>query len=261
MREEFRREMNTLERTLAQEARSAAKAMKRAASSLEDPNLALAESVIDADINIDNLQRDADEMALSLLARQAPVAGDLRVVVTALRISNSLERMGDLARHVAYIARGRFPERAAEGEGYQLLVRMAKQAATVGERIAQLVESQDIAQAREIEEQDEVLDEMHRKSFEIALDESNGLSRQELVDVVLLGRFLERYGDHGVSVARNMYFLVTGLSEQTKHEPGTEEQVLGARPGDALGGAKLGTSAPAHRAATDTSDDAATDAE
>ena len=227
MRYEFRKEMAELQDTLTAQARSAATAMKRSAASLRDANLALAESVIDADAQIDLLERTVDDMGISLLARQAPVASDLRTIVSALRMASTLERMGDLARHVAYIARGRFPLTAAAGPAYELLTSMADAAADVGAKMAKMVETQDMQLAGQIEEEDEILDEFHRKSFELVLDESNGLSRQEVVDVVLIGRFLERYGDHAVSVARRMTFLVTGVVPEHDSTPGTEEQVLG----------------------------------
>ena len=227
MRHEIRKEMSLLEDTLTMLAKQSATAMERAAASLKDANLALAESVIDADHQIDFLEQNVDEMAVSLLARQAPVAGDLRTVVSAMRLAATLERMGDLARHVAYNARGRFPQTAAEGTTYELLISMADEAATVGKMVAELVESQDLSLARQIEENDEVLDTFHRRSFELVLNEDNALTRQEVVDVVLLGRFLERYGDHAVSVARRMIFLVTGLNATHDSTPGTEEEMLG----------------------------------
>ena len=158
MREEFRNEMRALEETLTMMARSAAKAMDRASKSLRDANLGLAESVIDADSNIDAFERQIEEMTISLLARQAPVASDLRTVVTALRIGTILERMGDLARHVAYIARGRFPQTAVDGKAYDLLVKMSEEAAHTGKKVEQMIENQDIDLAKQIEMEDDRLD-------------------------------------------------------------------------------------------------------
>ena len=211
VREIFRQEMQALSETLVIEAKEAARAIDRAAKSLKDANLALAEQVIDSDHSIDLLERNVDEMGISLLARQAPVASDLRTVVSALRLSATLERMGDLARHVAYVARGRYPETASTGKVYDLLVEMAEAAAKVGENVANLVETHDMELAKLIEADDDVLDELHRKSFDFVLDPEVDLTRQQIVDTVLLGRYLERFGDHGVSVARRMRFLVTGL--------------------------------------------------
>ncbi|MFC5370843.1 phosphate signaling complex protein PhoU [Arcanobacterium bovis] len=211
MREQFYQQMNQLAETLVVEAKAAAKAMSGAAEALRDANLTKAEKVIDADRKIDLLERTVDEMGVSLLARQAPVASDLRIVVSALRLSATLERMGDLARHVAYIARGRYPDVAVPGDVHKLLVTMADHAAAVGKNVAELVETRDLSLAAQIVEEDDVLDDLHAKSFQIVLDDSQELTRQEIVDIVLLGRYLERYGDHAVSVARRMNFLVKGL--------------------------------------------------
>ncbi|AZN30477.1 phosphate signaling complex protein PhoU [Flaviflexus salsibiostraticola] len=210
MREIFRQEMQQLGDDLLKQGREAARSMERATQSLKDANIALAEQVIDADKRIDALERNLDEMGISVLARQAPVAADLRTVVSVLRISSTLERMGDLARHVAYVARGRYPERVNSGPIYDLLVEMAEHATVVGQRVAQLLDTHDLSLAEMIEEEDNVLDALHHKSFSLILDESLDLSRQEIIDAVLLARYMERFGDHGVSIARRITFLVTG---------------------------------------------------
>ncbi|PKZ89175.1 phosphate transport system regulatory protein PhoU [Trueperella bernardiae] len=212
MREQFRQQMQELSDTLVLQAKAAAKAMNGAAASLTDANLALAERVIDADHSIDMLERNIDDMGISLLARQAPVAGDLRTVVSALRLSATLERMGDLARHVAYVARGRFPQAVVKGEVQQLFEKMATKAAEVGNLVAKLVETQDLSIATQIIADDDVLDDFHSRTFDYVLDDSLDLTRQEIVDIILLGRYLERFGDHGVSVAHRMRFLVTGMA-------------------------------------------------
>lgn len=225
MRKQFRQEMATLTDTLRMEARAAAKAMENAAASLKDANLLLAEKVIDADASIDLLERNIDEQGISLLARQAPVASDLRVVISALRLSTTLERMGDLARHVAYVARGRYPQIVTSGEVYDLIVEMAEKATEVGYSVVKLLETQDLAIADVLLEDDDVLDDLHRRSFEYVLNEDSEMTRQEVVDTVLLCRYLERFGDHGVSVAHRVRFLVTGMmSEDDEFDdaPGVE---------------------------------------
>ncbi len=211
VREIFRQEMQLLGDDLLKAAKEAARAMERAAASLKDANLALAEQVIDADRRIDALETNINEMAISLLARQAPVAGDLRTVVSALRMSATIERMGDLARHVAYVARGRFPDLAVEGEVNQVLSDMADHATHVGQMMVELIETENMDIAEKIEQDDSILDDLHQRSIELVLDDSQNLTRQQLVDTILLGRYLERYGDHGVSIARRISFLVTGI--------------------------------------------------
>ncbi|MDR6939740.1 phosphate signaling complex protein PhoU [Arcanobacterium hippocoleae] len=215
MREQFKAQMGQLNETLIAEAKAAAKAMSRAATALADANLSKAEKVIDADKHIDLLERAIDEMGVSLLARQTPVATDLRVVVSGLRLSATLERMGDLARHVAYVARGRYPEPVVSGEVRDLLLQMAEHAKIAGEKMAKLIETEDLALAHEIEAEDDLLDELHLRTFDYVLDENNSYTRQEIIDIVLLGRYLERYGDHAVAVARRMQYVVQGLHQTT----------------------------------------------
>jgi phosphate transport system protein len=210
MREIFKQEMEQLGDDLVTMAKHMASAIEKATLALETADLVLAEEVIDADRKIDEIERSLDEQGVSLLARQQPVATDLRIVVSALRLSATIERMGDLARHVAYVARGRYPEVAATGRTREILHQMGQQAVKVGSQVVEILDSRDLNLAERIEADDDVLDKLHRESFQVVLDDDEQLTRQQLVDAVLLGRYLERFGDHGVSVARRISFLVTG---------------------------------------------------
>jgi phosphate transport system protein len=210
MREIFKQEMEQLGDDLVTMAKLMATAIEKATKALETADLTLAEEVIDADRKIDEIERSLDEQGVSLLARQQPVATDLRIVVSGLRLSATIERMGDLARHVAYVARGRYPEIAATGRMREVLHQMGEQAVKVGRQVVELLESRDLNLAERIEADDEILDQLHRESFQVVLDDDEQFTRQQLVDAVLLGRYLERFGDHSVSVARRISFLVTG---------------------------------------------------
>jgi len=210
MREIFKQEMEQLGGDLLTMAKHMSSAIEKATKALETADLTLAEEVIDADRQIDEIEQSLDEQGVSLLARQQPVATDLRVVVSAMRLSATIERMGDLARHVAYVARGRYPEVAATGRTREILHQMGEQAVKVARQVVELLDSRDLNLAERIEADDDVLDRLHRESFQVVLDDDEQLTRQQLVDAVLLGRYLERFGDHGVSVARRVSFLVTG---------------------------------------------------
>ena len=210
MREIFKQEMEQLGGDLLTMAKHMSSAIEKATKALETADLTLAEEVIDADRQIDEIEHSLDEQGVSLLARQQPVATDLRVVVSAMRLSATIERMGDLARHVAYVARGRYPEVAATGRTREILHQMGEQAVKVARQVVELLDSRDLNLAERIEADDDVLDRLHRESFQVVLDDDEQLTRQQLVDAVLLGRYLERFGDHGVSVARRVSFLVTG---------------------------------------------------
>lgn len=210
MRQIFRQELQQVGDDLILMAEHVATAIDKATTALKSADIALAEQVIEADRRIDELERHLDEQCVSLLARQAPVATDLRVVVSALRLSATIERMGDLARHVAYVARGRYPEKALTGEIRSVIDQMGTAAANVGRQVVELLKTHDLSLASTIEADDEILDNLHRQTFPLILDEAQDATRQQVIDSVLLSRYLERFGDHGVSVCRRIVYLVTG---------------------------------------------------
>ncbi len=210
MRELFTRELDQVGSDLVQIADHVATAIAQASTALRTADLALAEHVIASDEAIDDLERVLDERCVEILARQAPVAGDLRLVVTALRMSASIERMGDLARHIAQIARGRYPQKAVPGVLTDTFDQMGAAAAEAARSVATLLESRDVDLAARIESADDVLDALHRDTFRATLTQTDDLTSQEVVDVTLLGRYYERFGDHAVSVARRVVYLVTG---------------------------------------------------
>ena len=210
MRDIFNQELRQLGSDLESMARQVATAIERASESLRNGDIIVAEQVIDADERINDLQRDIDDLCVMLLARQQPVAGDLRAVISALRMAQTLERQGDLARHVASIARGRYPEPPVPEPVMGLILRMADAAVRAGQNTSRLVATRDLELAALIEAQDAELDALHRRSFTMILDPANALPRQQVVDAVLMGRFLERFGDHSTSVARRVSYLVLG---------------------------------------------------
>ncbi|MGO1582687.1 MAG: phosphate signaling complex protein PhoU [Actinomycetaceae bacterium] len=212
MRKIFTHDLEQLQDNLVRLAEATNQAMTKAAEALRTANLQLAEQVIDADDRIDELDRQLNEQAIALLALQAPVSRDLRQVISALRLSGTIERMGDLAQHVAFVARGRFPDQVVGGAGHELLVQMADEAVRVSQDVVELVRGADLDKARELEDKDHILDNLHLRTFETVLDDSIELTRQEIVDVILLGRYLERFGDHGVSAAQRINYLVTGTT-------------------------------------------------
>ena len=116
MREHYREELEDINNCLVEMANSVGSAMNKATTALLDADVALADLVIAGDQHIDAVRESIEERCFTLLARQQPVATDLRTVTTAMRIVGDLERMGDLAVHVAKLARMRFPESAVPVE-------------------------------------------------------------------------------------------------------------------------------------------------
>lgn len=210
MREQFHDELAGLSDQMVEMTRLVGSAMARATTALLDADLPLAETVIAADENIDALQLELEERALTLLARQQPVATDLRVIVTSLRISADLERMGDLARHLAKVARMRYPNSAVPPELRATVLQMGQIAERIVAKAGSVIASRDVAVADELETDDDAMDALHRQIFAalLAPDWEHGI--ESAIDITLCGRYYERFADHAVSVARRVVFLATG---------------------------------------------------
>jgi len=210
MRDAYHEQLDSVGHTLVEMAGLVGRALSRATTALLEADLATAEAVISADDAVDALHRELDVRALDLMARQQPVAGDLRTLVTSLRMSADLERMGDLARHIAKIARMRYPEHAVPEELRPTFERMGEIGAQLAEKVADIVEEKDVNAARTLESEDDDVDRLHGEVFTALLSQENPYTVESAIDVTLLSRYYERFADHAVSVARRLVFLVTG---------------------------------------------------
>ena len=151
-----------------------------------------------------------DEQAIEILARQQPVARDLRVVVTALRVSASLERMGDMSEHIAQLARLRFPERAIPKGLKGTFVKMGELDVEISRTLAELLRTQDLKFADAIRNADDDVDELHASVFEKVLSDNWKGEAVATVDATLASRYHERFADHAVAVAKKVVYLATG---------------------------------------------------
>ncbi len=210
MRQAYHAELQAIGDALAEMARLVGSAMGRATSALLDADLQLAQSVISADDTIDDLQRDLENRAIAVLARQQPVATDLRIVVTSLRMSADLERGGDLASHVAKLARLRHPSPAIPRDLRRSVLEMGQLAQRLMAQAAEVLLTHDVPSALQLEKDDDRMDELHRVIFQHLMDDRWQHSVEAAVDVALVGRYYERFADHAVSVARSVVYLVTG---------------------------------------------------
>lgn len=210
MRAIFTAELQALGQDLATMSRLVSTAMDHAGTALLTADVPLAQAVIAADHDIDALERDLDERCVLLIAQQQPVATDLRIVISALRMSASLERMGDLARHLAELTRLRYPGSAVPDTFRDLFVQMHQGAVRIAGTVTQVLESRDVTMAQAIDIDDDLLDRLHDETFAATLGGSYTLTPQQVVDVTLAARYFERFGDHAVSVANRVVYLVTG---------------------------------------------------
>ena len=210
MREAYHSQLSGLIEELAAMCASVGTAMRKATDALLTADLTLAEEVISGDLRVDDQRNQVEEKAFALLALQAPVATDLRVVVSTIHAAGDVERMGDLALHVARAARRRHPASVVPEEIKPYFAEMGKVACELAHKAAEVIRQPSVSLARELESDDDAMDDLHRHMFTVLMGREWNHGVAAAVDVTLLARFYERYGDHAVAVARRMLYVVTG---------------------------------------------------
>jgi phosphate transport system protein len=210
VRESYREELEDITACLVEMSNSVGSAMSTATTALLDADVALADLVIAGDERIDAARESIEERCFTLLARQQPVATDLRMITTAMRIVADLERMGDLAAHIAKVARMRFPEHAVPQEVRPIFLEAGHVAESLVTKAGTVIAKRDVEAAVELEADDDVMDQLHKQMFRELLSEDWPHGIESAIDVTLLGRYYERFADHAVSVARRVVYLVTG---------------------------------------------------
>ncbi len=212
MREEFRSELADVNRLLVEMAEAGRHAMSRATVALLNADQTEAEQVAVGDHEIDALYHRVEDKIYDIIARQAPVASDLRAVITSLHVASDLERMGDLAEHIAETAARRHPSVAVPEELQPVIREMATVADSLAAKIADVLTTSDVERAAEMEADDDVMDELHRQLLAFMLGTAWRHGVEAAIDGALLGRFYERYADHAVNAANQIIYLVTGES-------------------------------------------------
>jgi phosphate transport system protein len=210
MRDLFQEELVAINNDISQMADLVSKAINKATESLLFADREIAERVIESDVLLNDLAAALDERCTVLTAKQQPVATELRSILASMRIASSMERMGDLAVHVAKSARLRYPARAVPDELVETFRTLGHLAEELTLQLSRLVTNPDITLAQDIQKADDNVDALHRELFRIVLspDWSHGV--EAAVDVTLLSRYYERFADHAVSVARRIIHVLTG---------------------------------------------------
>lgn len=211
MRDLFHEQLDGVFDDLADMCQLIVTAVDEATQALLAGDAARAETVISADSAVDAYTEKVEDVCFQLLSLQAPVAGDLRVVVAALRMVAELERMGDLAVHVAKIARLRVPHVAVPQDMRPTVARMADVAESMVGRVVDIIRERDVEAASLMSREDDEMDTLRRSSFQTMLGDSWQHGVEAAVDMALLGRYYERIADHAVSVAHRVVFVVTGV--------------------------------------------------
>jgi phosphate transport system protein len=210
IRSVFQEELDGVSQSLVDLSNMVSDSMHKATQALIEADLKIAEDVITNDEKIDLYQHDLDTRIIDIIARQQPVASDLRALVTALRMSADLERMGDLSHHVAKVARLRHPENVLPPELRDLVNHIGSVAENISRKIPTVIETRDTELALQLERDDDEMDKLHRQLIGSMSNNTWTHGVESAIDVTLLGRYYERFADHAVSVSRRVYFLVTG---------------------------------------------------
>jgi phosphate transport system protein len=210
MREEFQADLDEVSRLLVTMAEAVRAAMRKATMALLTADLKAAETVMERDVEVNELYRQVETKVADTIARQAPVATDLRTMITALHVSADLERMGDLAEHVAKTAKRRHPSPAVPAELRPVFKQMADVADRMADKITTVLASPNVDLAAELEKDDDAMDELERDLFKVLLHDDWPYGAETAIDGALLGRFYERYADHAVNAGEQMIYLVTG---------------------------------------------------
>jgi phosphate transport system protein len=210
MREEFQADLSEVSRLLVTMAESVRAAMRKATTALLKADREAADAVVARDAEVDDIYRQVEAKVADTIARQAPVASDLRMVITALHISADLERMGDLAEHVAKTALRRHPSPAVPAELRGVFRQMAEVADRMADKITVVLASPNADLAAELEKDDDAMDDLERDLFKILLHDDWPYGAETAIDGALLGRFYERYADHAVNAGEQMIYLITG---------------------------------------------------
>jgi phosphate transport system protein len=210
MRNAYHGQLDLIVDELVSMAREVEHSVGRATKALLTADFELAGRVIADDARIDAARERIENRSFELMSLQQPVAGDLRMLVAALRMVADLERIGDHSVHVAKVARLRVPASAVPSELEPTITRMASVAEAMVSAVADIIAERDVEAARKLEEADDEMDQLRRSSFRLLLgpDWTHGV--EPAVDIALLGRYYERIADHAVSLARRVVYLVTG---------------------------------------------------
>ena len=210
MREVFQAELREVQDRLVEIATLVSVSIENATRAFNESNVSLAETVIADDEKIDVAALELDELAIQILARQQPVARDLRIVVSALRISASLERMGDMAEHIAQLARYRFPDKVVPKSLRSTFAQLGELDVEISKKLVELLKTEDAKLAEEIRNDDDKIDALHLSVFDKVLGETWKGAAVDTVDATLASRYHERFADHAVSIAKKVQYLATG---------------------------------------------------
>ena len=216
MRNVYAEQLLSIDEGLVDMARHVQQAVNRATHSLLTADPHVADQVIAGDAQIDLFRDRIEDRVFEVLALQQPVAGDLRMLMSSVRMVADLERMGDLAVHVAKVARMRIPEVAVPDQLLPTVRRMAEVAGQMLGRLPAIISERDLDAVAQLERDDEEMDQLRRQSFRVLLGDTWCHGVEPAIDIALVGRYYERIADHAVTLSRRVVYSVTGEASRSR---------------------------------------------
>jgi phosphate transport system protein len=210
MREVFQKELHEVQERLQEMASDATRIMEHASKAFIRSDVTLADQALASADLMASKALALDELVIRIMARQSPVARDLRILVSALRISASLERMAALAGHIAQIARFRFPGSAVPESLRATFIEMGALDVELSRKVEMLLKDPNVDFAKLIQAEDQRVDELHRSVFDTVLADDWKENAVFTVDVTLASRYHERFADHVVDISSKLSYLSTG---------------------------------------------------
>ncbi|MGH3788003.1 MAG: phosphate signaling complex PhoU family protein [Pseudonocardiaceae bacterium] len=211
----FYAELDSVVEGVAVIARRAAEMMADASTALVYADVRIAEWVISGDGELQAMCDELDQRCSKLLLLQAPVAADLRVIITAMRAVGDLGRMVHLAQHIAKIARLKHPRVLIPDDIRSILTQMSMRAVSLAQDAAAAIESRDQLSGERLAQTDDEIDALRRQLFPILFSQEWSHGVELAVDAALIGRYYERFADHAVTIAGQVSQLPShGLSPQ-----------------------------------------------
>jgi phosphate transport system protein len=201
--------------------------LAKATEAVEHQDTELAELVIASDDVIDGRYLEVHQAILTLLATQAPVATDLRLIAALLHLMKAIERMGDQCVNVAKLIPIAGHEPPAEDRIVKDIATMGKQVQTQISQSKRAFEARDVAMARDLVRQDDLVDDLNKEIFRIALEIGDDHDRREwAMTMILVARALERIGDNAVDIGEQVAYVVTGLFREFEDASHPEDSPL-----------------------------------
>jgi phosphate transport system protein len=208
----YQEELERLERQALDGLDLVVVALDQTLEAVEHQDVELAEQVVADDDRIDGRYLEVHQEILTLLATQAPVATDLRLISALLHVIHSIERMGDQCVNISKVIPLTGHDAPQRGEMVDRIVRMGKQARSMSSQAKKAFLARDVELARDLVRQDDLIDNLNKECFAIAVEVGDEKDvREWAMTMMLVARAIERIGDNAVDIGEQVAFVVTGL--------------------------------------------------